>query len=148
MKMSEKFKIEEEVKIFHRRSLSYVEERPPKRRLPPKLWGGAKILDFAAIGNKKRFSEWTHLLEAESCGLLDSLFYAADRPDFSGQANFTAKADVLSYGDVLQGTEQSGCNGEVHCRVHDFYAAGQIQEDVFGANNPEGMNHNKLGEIP
>jgi len=52
MKMSEKFKIEEEEKIFRRRSHSYVEE---------KFFQMTKILDFAAICNKKRFSEWTHL---------------------------------------------------------------------------------------
>gem|GEM_PF-984069 len=53
MKMSEKFKIEEEEKIFRRRSLSYLEER---------FFQMTKILDFAAICNKKRFSEWTHPL--------------------------------------------------------------------------------------
>jgi len=51
MKMSEKFKIEEEDKIFRRRSHSYVEER---------FFQMTKILDFAAICNEKRFSEWTH----------------------------------------------------------------------------------------
>jgi len=51
MKMSEKFKIEEEGKIFRSRSHSYVEER---------FCLMTKILDFAAICNKKRFSEWTH----------------------------------------------------------------------------------------
>ena len=96
MKMSEKFKIEEDEKIFRRHSHSYVEER---------FFQMTKILDFAAICNKKRFSEWTHLFETESCGLLDALFYAADGSDFTRQANFTAKADVLSYRDVLQGTE-------------------------------------------
>jgi len=53
MKMSEKFKIEKEGKIFRRRSHSYVEER---------FCPMTKILDFAAICNKKRFSEWTHQL--------------------------------------------------------------------------------------
>ena len=48
MKMSEKFKIEEEVKIFRRRSLSYVEER---------FYLMTKILNFAAICNRKGFSE-------------------------------------------------------------------------------------------
>jgi hypothetical protein len=51
MKMSEKFKIEEEGKIFHRRSHSYVEER---------FFPMKKILDFAAICNRQGFSEWTH----------------------------------------------------------------------------------------
>ncbi len=51
MKMSEKFKIEEDEKISRRRSHSYVEER---------FFQMTKILDFAAICNKKRFSEWTH----------------------------------------------------------------------------------------
>jgi len=81
MKMSEKFKIEEEDErtiphqsigegecpgdiqviepqsgwVARRRSHSYVEERPPKH------WG-RRYLDFAAICNKKRFSEWTHVL--------------------------------------------------------------------------------------
>ena len=44
MKMSEKFKIEEEGKIFRRRSRSYVEER---------FYLMTKILDFAAICNRK-----------------------------------------------------------------------------------------------
>ena len=118
---------------------SYVEER---------FFQMTKILDFAAICNKKRFSEWTHLFKAESCGLLDTLFYAADGSDFTGQANFTAKADVLRYGDGIQGAEQSGSYGKVYCGVHDFYATGQIQEYVFGANNPEDMKLNKLEEIP
>ena len=53
MKMSEKFKIEEDGEIFRRRSHSYVEER---------FFLMTKILDFAAICNRKGFSEWTHLL--------------------------------------------------------------------------------------
>ena len=53
MKMSEKIKIEEEGKIFRRRSLSSVEER---------FFLMTKILDFAAICNRKGFSERTHLL--------------------------------------------------------------------------------------
>ncbi len=48
MKMSEKFKIEEEGKIFRRRSHSSVEER---------FYLMTKILDFAAICNRKGFSE-------------------------------------------------------------------------------------------
>jgi len=51
MKMSEKFKIEKDGKIFRRPSHSYVEER---------FFQMTKILDFAAICNKKRFSEWAH----------------------------------------------------------------------------------------
>ena len=51
MKMSERSKIEEDEKIFRRRSNSYVEER---------FFLMTKILDFAAICNKKRFPEWTH----------------------------------------------------------------------------------------
>ncbi len=51
LKMSEKFKIEEEGKIFRRRSHSYVEER---------FFLMTKILDFAAICNRKGFWEWTH----------------------------------------------------------------------------------------
>jgi len=51
MKMSEKFKIEEEGKIFRRHSHSYVEER---------FFLMTKILGFAAICNRKRFSGWTH----------------------------------------------------------------------------------------
>ena len=50
MKMSEKFKIEEDGEIFRRRSHSYVEER---------FFLMTKILDFAAICNRKGFSEWT-----------------------------------------------------------------------------------------
>ena len=74
MKMSEKFKIEEEDertiplqsigegecpgdiqvieprsgRVARRRSHSYVEERPPKRRLPPKLWGGGEDIGFCS----------------------------------------------------------------------------------------------------
>ncbi len=84
MKMSEKFKIEEEDeraiplqsigegecpgdiqvieprswRVAHRRSHSYVEER---------FCPMTKILDFAAICNKKRFSEWTHKCAPEKC---------------------------------------------------------------------------------
>jgi len=50
MRMSEKFKIELKGKIFRRRSHSYVEER---------FFLLMKILDFAAIRNRKGFSEWT-----------------------------------------------------------------------------------------
>jgi len=46
MKISEKFKIEEEGKIFRRHSRSYVEER---------FFLMTKILDFAAICNKRGF---------------------------------------------------------------------------------------------
>jgi hypothetical protein len=45
--MSEKFKIEEEGEIFHTLNHSYVEER---------IFLMTKILDFAAICNRKRFS--------------------------------------------------------------------------------------------
>ncbi len=81
MKMSEKFKIEEEDertiplrsigegecpgdiqvieprsgRVARRRSHSYVEER---------FCLMTKILDFVAICNKKRFSEWTHIFQA------------------------------------------------------------------------------------
>ena len=51
MKISEKFKIEEEGKIFRRCSHSYIEER---------FFLMTKILDFAAICNRKGFSERTH----------------------------------------------------------------------------------------
>ncbi len=51
--MSEKFKIEEDGKILRRRSHSYVEER---------FFLMTKILDFAAICNRKGFSEWTRIL--------------------------------------------------------------------------------------
>jgi|GEM_PF-5631686 len=84
MKMSEKFKIEEEDertilkggglgdlqvreprsgRVARRRSHSYVEE---------KFFQMTKILDFAAICNKKRFSEWTHKLGLEVILLADS----------------------------------------------------------------------------
>ncbi len=56
MKMSEKFKIEEEGKIFRRRSYSYVEER---------FFLMTKILDFAAICNRKGFFGVDSQIKAE-----------------------------------------------------------------------------------
>ncbi len=50
--MSEKFKNEKIGKTFSRCSHSYIEER---------FFLMTKILNFAAICNKKRFSEWAHL---------------------------------------------------------------------------------------
>jgi len=54
MRMSERFKIELKGKIFRRRSHSYVEER---------FFLLTKILDFAAIRNRKGFSEWAQIID-------------------------------------------------------------------------------------
>jgi len=56
MRMSEKLKIELKGKIFRRRSRSYVEER---------FFLLAKIFNFAAIRNRKGFSEWTQMLNGK-----------------------------------------------------------------------------------
>jgi len=60
MRMSERYKIELKGKIFRRRSHSYVEER---------FFLLTKILDFAAIRNRKGFSEWTQFFKHEYSAL-------------------------------------------------------------------------------
>ncbi len=76
------------------------------------------------------------------CSMRPTALISPDRPNPPQKQMFSAT------GMSSRELSRAAATEEVHSRVHDFYAAGQIQENVFGANNPEDMKINKLGEFP
>ncbi|TVR86132.1 MAG: PorT family protein [Saprospirales bacterium] len=90
MRMSEKFKIEAADEIFRRRSLSYVEER---------FYPITKILDFAAIRNRKVFFGVDSNLMRNLCSGLIILFLLFIVKDLSAQDwKFGLQAGVVNSG--------------------------------------------------